>query len=244
MMCRAQDSLVVAHNTTDSVSVCKTAYRFRPKQYILPAALITIGAVGSHNDWFEKQNKEIRDELQEGIDRRFTIDDISQYAPTAAIFGLKAFGVKSAHPFKQQFLTTGMAFVMMGVMVNTLKYTTRVERPDGSSRTSFPSGHTATAFLGADILYLEYKDVSPWIGYAGYAVAAGTGFFRLYNNRHWLTDIIAGAGIGMLSSRLSYWLYPVLFNHHSISTSKKQAQITAIPYCSAGDAGLAMSINF
>lgn len=84
------------------------------------------------------------------------------------------------------------------------------ERPDGSSRNSFPSGHTATAFAGAELLRREYWDVSPWIGVAGYAVVAGTGFFRMYNNRHWLTDVLAGAGMGILSAQAAYWLYPVI----------------------------------
>ena len=57
------------------------------------------------------------------------------------------------------------------------------------------------------MLWQEYKDYSPWIAYSGYAVAAGTGFLRMYNNRHWLSDVIAGAGFGMLSTKLAYWLY-------------------------------------
>jgi len=81
-------------------------------------------------------------------------------------------------------------------------------RPDSSNRLSFPSGHTAQAFISAEFLRQEYKDISPWIGVAGYAVAVGTGFLRRYNNKHWLNDVIAGAGVGILSTHLSYWLYP------------------------------------
>ena len=98
----------------------------------------------------------------------------------------------------------------MGVTVNVTKNLTKVERPDGSARNSFPSGHTATAFMGAELLRREYWNVSPWIGIAGYAVAAGTGFFRIYNNRHWLTDVLAGAGVGILSVQAAYWLYPAI----------------------------------
>ena len=74
------------------------------------------------------------------------------------------------------------------------------------------NGITAKAFISAEFLRQEYKDVSPWIGVAGYAVAAGTGFLRMYNNRHWLNDVIAGAGVGIISTRVSYWLYPKLKN--------------------------------
>ena len=83
----------------------------------------------------------------------------------------------------------------MSASVFALKNITKVERPDGSSNNSFPSGHTATAFAGAECMYREYKDQSIWYGIEGYAVATATGLFRMYNDRHWLTDVVAGAGI-------------------------------------------------
>jgi membrane-associated phospholipid phosphatase len=91
-----------------------------------------------------------------------------------------------------------------------VKSFTAENRPDGSNRLSFPSGHTACAFMSAEFLRQEYKDVSPWYGIAGYAAAAGTGFLRMYNNKHWLSDVVAGAGVGIISTRLSYWIYPVI----------------------------------
>lgn len=45
---------------------------------------------------------------------------------------------------------------------------------------------------------------------AGYAVAAGVGAMRVYNNKHWCSDILAGAGIGILSASIMYWLAPYL----------------------------------
>lgn len=83
------------------------------------------------------------------------------------------------------------SYAIMATTVLGLKSISHVERPDGSSNNSFPSGHTATAFMGAEFLYQEYKDKSIWYGIAGYAVATGTGLFRIYNNRHWLTDVAA-----------------------------------------------------
>jgi membrane-associated phospholipid phosphatase len=130
----------------------------------------------------------------------------------------------------------------MGATVNILKVTTKVERPDGSSRNSFPSGHAATAFMGAELLRREYQDTSPWIGVAGYAVAAGTGFFRMYNNRHWFTDVLAGAGIGIMSVKAAYWLYPniarIICHKHPL----KNAYL--VPYYSKENKGLACSITF
>lgn len=127
-----------------------------------------------------------------------------------AIYGLNFCGIKAKHSIADHTIILGTAYALMGLSVNTMKITTGVERPDGSSRNSFPSGHTATAFMWAEMLREEYWETSPWIGVGGYLVAAGTGFFRLYNNRHWLTDVLAGAGVGILSTRAAYWLYPTI----------------------------------
>jgi membrane-associated phospholipid phosphatase len=97
---------------------------------------------------------------------------------------------------------------IMGASVGGIKLISHVQRPDGSNYMSFPSGHTATAFACAEFLYQEYKDVSVWYGIAGYTIAAGTGFMRMYNNRHWLTDVVAGAGFGILSTKIAYWVFP------------------------------------
>lgn len=185
-------------------------YKFKPAQLIVPSVLIGVGAVGLESDWLKFQNKEVRDELQEDTHGRFSIDDYMQYAPMAATYGFNLCGVRGMHGYSDLTIILGTAYALMGITVNTLKYVTKVERPDGSSRNSFPSGHTATAFMGAELLRREYSQVSPWIGVAGYTVAAATGFLRLYNNRHWLTDVIAGAGVGILSTQAAYWLYPLI----------------------------------
>ena len=136
----------------------------------------------------------------------------------------------------------GTAYTLMGLSVNTLKTTSKVERPDGSTRNSFPSGHTATAFMGAEFLREEYWDVSPWIGISGYVVAAGTGFFRMYNNRHWLTDVLAGAGIGILSTRAAYWLYPTISKTFFRKQYLKNIYIS--PVLSSQEKGVACLIRF
>ena len=139
----------------------------------------------------------------------------------AATYGLNLCGVKGKHGYGELTIILGTAYALMGVTVNVTKNLTKVERPDGSARNSFPSGHTATAFMGAELLRREYWNVSPWIGIAGYAVAAGTGFFRIYNNRHWLTDVLAGAGVGILSVQAAYWLYPQYPKHSFTSNILK-----------------------
>lgn len=227
---------------TDNAAVARNPYKFKPVRLIIPATLIGVGIIGLESDWMKYQNREMRDELQEDIDQKVSIDDFSQYAPMAAVYGLNLCGIKGRHGFADRTIILGTAYALMGITVNSLKAVTRVERPDGSSRNSFPSGHTATAFMGAEFLRREYRDVSPWIGVAGYAVAAGTGFFRMYNNRHWLTDVITGAGIGILSVQVAYWLYPVISKTFFHKQYLKNTYIT--PYLSVREKGVSCRIVF
>lgn len=195
---------------THSSSVVKNPYKFKPLQLIVPGTLIGIGFIGLNNGWLLHLNNAAKDELQKHPHSQLTVDDFIQYAPLVATYGLRLCGIKSLHGCGDMTIIAGTAYLLTGLSVYGIKSITKVERPNGSSRNSFPSGHSATAFAGAELLRREYWDVSPWIGIAGYAVATGTGFLRMYNNRHWLTDIIAGAGIGILSVEAAYWLYPLI----------------------------------
>ena len=188
----------------------ETLPRFRPKiwQFATPTALVGLGTLGIVNHWVRNQNHEIRDELAEVIKHKFTIDDFSQYAPSAAVFALDAVGLEASDNMTDRLTILATSSLIMGATVNLLKYTIRERRPDGSSRNSFPSGHTAMAFMGAEYLMREYSDESGWITAAGFTVAAGTGFLRVYNKRHWVTDVLAGAGIGILSTKAAFRLFP------------------------------------
>ena len=105
-----------------------------------------------------------------------------------------------------------MSYAIMAGFVNGIKYTAKEMRPDGSTANSWPSGHTATAFVGATILHKEYGMTrSPWYSVAGYGVATATGVMRVLNNRHWISDVLSGAGIGIMSTELAYALSDVFF---------------------------------
>lgn len=184
--------------------------KFKYKQLIIPSVLIGYGVIGIESDGLKFVNSGIKEEVNENIDEKFTIDDFSQYVPAASVYGLNAFGVKGKHNFKDRTIILGTSYIIMSASVLSLKSIAKVERPDGSAFNSFPSGHTATAFAGAEFLWQEYKDVSFWYGISGYAIATGTGIFRMYNDRHWLTDVVAGAGIGILSTKIAYWINPFI----------------------------------
>ena len=217
-------------------------YKFKYKQLILPVTLIGIGTMGLKNHWLKYQNREIKDELTENINRKTTIDNFSQYAPMAAVYGLNLIGIHGYHNFADRTIILSTSYLIMGIAVNSIKRFAKEERPDGSNNQSFPSGHAATAFMGAEFLWQEYKNVSPWIGIAGYTIAAGTGFLRMYNNKHWFTDIVAGAGFGILSTKMAYWLYPTIKT--TFFRGKHLKNVTALPYYNIKSAGIYCNINF
>ncbi len=150
-------------------------------------------------------------------------DDYLQYAPAALMLGLKAAGVEGRSSWERMLASDAFAAIAMATVVNTLKQTTRVERPDGSDNQSFPSGHTATAFMTATMLTKEYGHRSPWIGIGAYTTATATGLMRMANNRHWLSDVLTGAGIGILSTELGYFIGDLMFKdkgiHHPDASS-------------------------
>lgn len=239
--------LIAQNNATGTIVVNDSVknLKFNYKQLIIPTALIGYGLIGIESDQIKNFNSEVQEEVTEHIDDKVTIDDFAQYAPAAAVYALNAFGDKGKNNLRDRSIILASSYLMMSVTVLALKSTTKVERPDGSSNNSFPSGHTATAFAGAEFLWQEYKDKSIWYGISGYLVAAGTGAFRIINNRHWFTDVAAGAGIGILSTKAAYWMYPFLNKKVFTKKEKENKETTLIlPYYNGKELGCNLVIQF
>ncbi len=219
---------------TDSIRPLKFNY----KQLIIPSVLIGYGVIGIESDQLKSFNTQIREEVQEDIDHKITIDDFSQWVPAASVYALNAFGVRGKHNFRDRSVLLLTSYAIMGASTFAGKSITKIERPDGSTNNSFPSGHTATAFAGAEFLWQEYKDESIWYGIAGYAVATGTGLFRMYNNKHWLTDVAAGAGIGILSTKIAYWINPFITKTLFGKKQEKAATSALLPSYDGRTVGL------
>jgi hypothetical protein len=182
------------------------------RSIVVPAAMISYGVFTFAVKDLKKLNISVRTGFEEiRKDSRFHIDNFTLVSPAVAVYALNLAGVKGKHNLVDRSMLYGLSnLIGQGLIVNNVKRLANVMRPDSSNRLSFPSGHTAEAFIAAEFLRQEYMHISPWYGVAGYAVAAGTGFLRMYNNKHWLNDVIAGAGVGLLSTRVTYWLYPKL----------------------------------
>ena len=217
--------------------------KFPYKQLILPSALITYGTVETILAGKVKLiNYGAKQVVDNHVRSQFRVDDLTQYVPAASVYILNLAGIKGKNNFKDRTIILGISGLLVGVSVNLLKYTTKIERPDKSTRNSFPSGHAAVAFMGAEFLWQEYKDVSPWYGIAGYTIAAGTGLLRVYNDRHWFGDVVAGAGFGILSTRAAYWIYPMLQRKFS-RKNRSGKNLVIMPFYNGQQGGLSLSVN-
>ena len=163
--------------------------------------LIIGGLIEKHQDTkFRKQRNDFIPRFHR------TLDNYTQFAPAAVMVGMKAAGVESRSSWGRMLLSDAFSVALMAGTVQGLKNATNVMRPDGSDNHSFPSGHTATAFMTATMLNKEYGYKSPWIGVGAYSVATATGLMRMANNKHWLSDVMVGAGIGIMATEFGYWL--------------------------------------
>ncbi len=141
-----------------------------------------------------------------------SVDDYTQYFGPVATVGMKLAGYEGRSDWPRLLSSAAMSYGIMAALVNGIKYTASEMRPDGSTANSWPSGHTATSFVGATMLHKEYGLTrSPWFSIAGYGIATATGVMRVLNNRHWISDVLSGAGIGIMSTELGYAIADVLF---------------------------------
>ena len=90
------------------------------------------------------------------------------------------------------------AQVVAQTVIQGLKHTVQRERPDGSDNRSFPSGHTGSAFATATVLQRHFG----WkVGAPAYAFGAYVGAARIATDKHHLSDVLLGAGIGLVAGR-------------------------------------------
>jgi len=145
-----------------------------------------------------------------------------QYLPLAATLGLKALGVESRSSWARMAVSGAAGGAIMLAATQSMKHLISTGRPDNSDDHSFPSGHTATAFVTATILHREYGHISPLVSIGGYATAAATGILRIRKNRHWASDVAAGAGIGILATELGYCITDALFRNKGLNITGRK----------------------
>lgn len=214
-----EDSILPTDSTTVAPATWQPTDRWRSlhQSAYVSMPLIVGGLLAKSEDTHFRR---LRNDYLPAFQRH--ADDYLQFAPAAVMIGLKTAGVESRSSWGRMLTADAFSIALMAGVVNTLKTTTQVERPDGSNRHSFPSGHTATAFMTATMLTKEYGHRSPWVGIAAYTTASATGLMRMANNKHWLSDVLTGAGIGILSTEVGYLLTDLIFKERGLSTVSQE----------------------
>lgn len=217
-------------------------HRVRPAEWIVPSVAAVGGALCVKTAWGKQFRHWAQKNLSRHGEKMVWADNYMPYIPAAAVYALDLCGVKAQHCFLDRTIILGMSAVTMVAVTKGAKMAFKESRPDGNGKDAFPSGHTAISFMCAEFLWQEYRASKPWIGYTGYALAAGVAYLRVYNNRHWVSDVVAGAAVGMLSTKFAYWLYPKLFKEHKRGV--KKAVAFGAPYYNGKEAGLNFALLF
>ena len=193
----------------------------------IPSILIGMGVYACASD--DVINRyEIREERNEHLPNFHTkIDNYLMHAPILFVYGLNMAGIKGKHDFKNRTLLLVKSEAIMFALSYSFKRLTDVRRPDGTDQKSFASGHTAQAFATATFMAKEYADQSIWYAVGAYGMATTVGAMRILNNRHWVSDVLAGAGIGILSTNIAYLT-------HRYKWKNKPSQLTVIPSYTTG----------
>jgi hypothetical protein len=208
------------------------------KKSLAPLSLIGAGILLSDSGFEKSFNTSSRNWI--GNDFETNLDDYTRYAPVATIFMADVAGVQAKNHWFDQTKNLAISMILTDVFTRALKKNIYKLRPDGSNENAFPSGHTSITFASGAVVYEEYKDTSALLAYSGYGFATLTGGLRLANNKHWVSDVLAGAGLGILVTKLVYH-FDYLFKWNPFIYSK---DVSLIPRYSEGNVGVYFSKKF
>lgn len=211
--------------------------RFLKRAVIPAAALIGAGIYTIQGNGFFSSH-DARDARNKSAPNFSTkVDDYLFFLPVAYMYGFNAFSSQNRHDIVRQ---TGLLLAsgaLTSALVWPTKKLTNIDRPNADNH-AFPSGHTAYAFTIATVVDKEFRHKSPWISVGSYAIAGATGVLRVMNNEHWMADVLAGAGVGILSVNTVYWLHDKLFKDKGLNTAVSP---TVLPN---GRPGVGLTVKF
>ncbi len=263
------DSVVVISPARESTTFLHEdhTHDFHWEQFAIPAGIATASALFVKTPKLVQAREWVQHQLANKTGQpRTKVDDYIQYAPMVASYAIYFCGVKGEHNLLDRTLILAMSYATFAVVNHTMKFAFSEKRPNTGALNSFPSGHTGTVFVGAEFLRREYWHTNKWIGVAGYACALAVAYLRVYNNRHWVNDVVGGAAIGYMSTAFAYWLYPKIFRRRAAlhreellrridpegqaaftplpTTPDRTLRCFATPYASTTSAGLSCILTF
>ncbi len=229
-------------DSVTTLSSDTTNQAIQVKQFILPVSLASYGLAAVYIKPIRRLDKAIT----EGIYRHHKtfdtdVDDYLRYAPVAMLYGFKLAGVRSKHGVADQ-----TALLLLSAAINTagtgiLKRVVGRERPNGFDNKSYPSGHASFVFMAAEMINREYGETSVIYPIIAYSIAMATGISRVYNKAHWFSDVVAGAGYGILATRLSYLAYPHI---RKLLMHGKSSNLVLVPNIQGNYKGISMVYKF
>lgn len=207
------------------------------KTPLLIGAGATLLIVMAKDPYFTKIHRDLREHEPLG-DLAEVGDIMGQLVPNVAYvlgMGLHGWSQENAESKRRAWLMFKATAWSTGT-TTVLKYTFREPRPnDHSTRNSFPSGHTTSAFAFASVVAAEHE----WYwGVGAYSIATLVGVSRINDNAHYPRDVMAGATIGMAYGLGLYYLDQ---KKKEESTLKEKTNAFLIPLVE--DQGLAMMVT-
>ncbi|MDX8339315.1 phosphatase PAP2 family protein [Draconibacterium sp. IB214405] len=203
------------------------------KPFIAPSILITGGTILHFSDW----KYDIDQWRWEHFNYTGDLDDYLRFAPIVAVYSLNALGIKGKNNIGNQTAILGKSMLLTTIITKSLKSILDVERPTGEGG-SMPSGHTAITFAAAQWMHREYGELSPWYSIGAYACATSVGVMRVAKGGHWASDVLVGAGVGMISTELIY------LTHQYKWDSEHLKNLDIFPFKTGEQKGLALIYTF
>ncbi|MCF6170776.1 MAG: phosphatase PAP2 family protein [Bacteroidales bacterium] len=196
--------------------------RWKGKQWGAAAGVVVTGVVlyiydDDINAYFQQRQTTGKDNVSKYVFEPWG----SGLYPAVLLGGFYIYGLAADnHKARQIALGGAQVFVMTAVSTQIIKHLGHRHRPyndepanprlwegpfKGWEYTSFPSGHTSTAFALASFFSSVYKD-KIWVGILSYGIATGVGLSRVYDNKHWASDVLAGAALGYAIGKTVFFL--------------------------------------
>jgi len=133
------------------------------------------------------------------------VDQVLKWLPLGLVFMPGTENNKRQSTYFKKIKLVILSKLILNCIVIPLKKLVRRKRPGILFKfNSFPSSHTATSFAGAEILHSEMKESMPMLSLAAYPIAITTATLRLYKRKHWFSDVVAGAIIGIVAAKVAY----------------------------------------
>ena len=219
-------------------SIHKIDFRYADKKrgfkpFIAPSLLIAGGTILHFSDW----KYDINEWRGEHFNYTGSLDDYLRFAPIATVYSLNLLGIKGKNNIGNQTAILGKSMVLTTIITKSLKSILDVKRPTGEPQ-SMPSGHTAIVFAAAQWMHHEYGEVSPWYSIGAYACASTVGIMRISKGAHWASDVMVGAGVGMISTELIYLTHQYKWDRQHLKN------LDIFPFKTSSQKGIALVYTF